>query len=143
MTGGSSFGELDDLTAELDQTFLAELGERLPRMEAALADLRSAKAESERSSTLEELTRHAHSLKGGALLVGRVEIARLAAALESYFPVQAAATPADWRAEDVQGAMELMARLGAGDEGRRLGDPQTATEVERLVSALGEGKPRP
>jgi chemotaxis protein histidine kinase CheA len=144
VTGGTPFDGLDDLAAELDPTFLAELGERLPRMEVALADLDSAMAESERGSTLEELTRHAHSIKGGAMLVGRDEIASLAAALEAYFPGQAAANPADWRAEDVRAALELMGRLGTTDKGSPQGErPQAAAEVERLVSALGEGKRRP
>jgi chemotaxis protein histidine kinase CheA len=139
---------LDDLAAELDQTFRRELAQRLAQMREVLSRLEAGRAGPSGSDggdadALTELTRHAHSIKGGAMLVGRHEIARLAGALEAYFPHQAAANAASWRPTDVRAAIELMARLGATERaGPGSGDPSIGPEVQRLVNALAEGEPR-
>jgi chemotaxis protein histidine kinase CheA len=139
---------LDDLAAELDETFRGELAQRLAQMREALSGIeidrdRGRGAEGAVADTLDELTRHAHSIKGGAMLVGRREIAQLAGALEAYFPAHAAANAPGWRTTEVRAATELMARLGATERaGATPGDPSIAAEVQRLVNALAESDAR-
>jgi chemotaxis protein histidine kinase CheA len=141
VTGGGPRDELDDLAAELDATFLGELGERLPAMNAALAALDAGTSGPNRSATLEELTRHAHSVKGGAMLVRRQEIARLAGALEARFAADEAAPTARPVSREAGEALAVIARLSTADRpvsdapAELPGGPPTA-EIDRLIAAL-------
>jgi chemotaxis protein histidine kinase CheA len=139
---------LEDLAAELDQTFRTELAQRVAQMRDALSRLEIDRTpvggpQEADPDVLDELTRHAHSIKGGAMLVGRNDIARLAGALEAYFPGWAVANPAPWRPAEVRAATDLMSRLGAAESNSSTArDPSAAAELERLVSALAEGEAR-
>jgi chemotaxis protein histidine kinase CheA len=137
--------DLDDLAAELDGTFLGELGERLAAMREALAALEAGSPGLDRRATLGDLTRHAHSVKGGALLVGRHEIARLAGALELRFSTDQAvaeARPAPPEAGEALVAIERLSALdrpGLGAPGRESpGAPPAAgpEQIEHLVARL-------
>jgi chemotaxis protein histidine kinase CheA len=123
---------LDELRAELDATFLEELAERLPQMDAAATRLEGTDG-ADRQGALQQLARQAHSLKGGAQIVGRTEIARLAEALENCLDAghtRAGNVPAP----EVDAAIAAIAGL-AMNEG------PSAAEVERLVAALAPDGP--
>lgn len=87
MTDGEEAPELGELRAELARRFGEELDERIPRMERSLERLLAPDGDDPRSTreTLAALGLDAHSIKGGAQLVGRPEVGRLAEALEGHF----------------------------------------------------------
>ena len=68
--------------AELEATFLEELDERLRSMEVALVEIERPTDPAALRAALEAFGRDAHSLKGGAQLVGREALAQIAHALE-------------------------------------------------------------
>jgi HPt (histidine-containing phosphotransfer) domain-containing protein len=93
----------------------------------------------DRGALLDELTRHAHSVKGGALLVRRQEIAELAGALEARFARdQTSATDRPLPPEAGE-ALAAIERLAAA---HRLGDAPAVSsgglhsEIEPLVAGL-------
>jgi chemotaxis protein histidine kinase CheA len=142
VTSGDPRDDLDDLAAELDATFLGELGERLPAMSAALAALEAGSSGLERSAALEEITRHAHSVKGGAMVVRRHEIARLAGALEARFAADEAAPRARPVPPEAGEALSAIARLSTADRPQseasttEMPGRPAATEIERLIATL-------
>lgn len=73
---------LEGLRAELEETFREELSERLHEMEGAVLELERESSPEMRQAALERLARDAHSLKGGAQLLGHEVVARIAHALE-------------------------------------------------------------
>jgi HPt (histidine-containing phosphotransfer) domain-containing protein len=119
---------LDDLRAELDETFRDELHERLARMTHALAQLDRAADPDARAATLDQLARDAHSVKGGAMLVGRQHIARLAAALEARFDAGEKAGQVG-PPREIEAALEAMRRL-AGET------PPDDAEIDELAARL-------
>jgi chemotaxis protein histidine kinase CheA len=128
--------------AEREQAFSAELGDRLPAMRRALETLSSTSDTGTHADALDALVRHAHSLKGGAQLVGNAPIARLADALEQHFraraamapPAGGAVAPASTRtAGHVLGALEA---LSAGRDALEL-------DLEGAVASLSRAPNEP
>jgi HPt (histidine-containing phosphotransfer) domain-containing protein len=125
---------LAELRAELELTFREELRVRVPRMLEALERLQSpadkASAEPSRQALLDDLGRDAHSVKGGAQVVGQVEIASLAQALEAH--LDAARDGSALRLREARAAIKALRGFQAG--GRPNPD-----EIARLVADLAAG----
>ncbi|HEY6277657.1 MAG TPA: Hpt domain-containing protein, partial [Streptosporangiaceae bacterium] len=73
---------MNDLDDQLHQVFRDESQERLDEMDAALMAVESGDAS---SGTIDALFRHAHSIKGGAGMLGFDDIRRLAHTVEDVF----------------------------------------------------------
>lgn len=116
--------------AELEATFLEELGERLRSMEAALIEIERPADHSTLRVALEDFSRDAHSLKGGAQLVGRDGLARIAHALESHLErIRLAPTDAPVAVDPLFAAVDVLDQL------RRSGDA-SGVDVAGLVARL-------
>ena len=135
-----SADELEGLRAELDATFQEELDDRLPAMANAVETISRTSGSADRGALLEGLARHAHSVKGGAQLVGRTEIARLADALERRIDAAREGRRDLPPIETLRNSLEAVDRLRTAD---RLDVAQVpSAEVDRLVESL-EDKERP
>jgi two-component system chemotaxis sensor kinase CheA len=128
--------EMLSFAAELEATFLAELDERLRSMEAALVEIERPTNDSALRAALEAFARDAHSLKGGAQLVGRERLAQIAHALESHLERVRSAPAGEPLLADT-----LFAAVDALDLLRRSGE-SADVDVAGLVSRLSDGEPR-
>jgi two-component system chemotaxis sensor kinase CheA len=118
---------------ELEATFLEELDERLRSMEAALVRIERPTDPKAMAAALESFGRDAHSLKGGAQLVGRSGLARIAHALETSLErAHPRSRDGQIETEPLFEALEAMERL------RRSGE-DTDLDVDSLVDRLGAG----
>lgn len=118
------------LIGELEETFRAELEERLETMNGALLELEQGVSAPRRSELLQSLFRDAHSLKGGAQLIGRTEVAAVAHAAEAR--LAALRTAGDVSAAELAplfAAAGTIARLAARS-------PVSPSEVDRVVASL-------
>lgn len=104
------------LVDELAETFNAELEERLESMNSALLDLERGASGSGEGGLVEALFRDAHSLKGGAQLLGRDELAEIAHAMEAHLDEVRSAGSRPAALAQLFAAVDAMARLGRGDE---------------------------
>ena len=125
----------DSFVAELEATFLEELDERLRSMEGALIEIERPTDQETLRATLELFGRDAHSLKGGAQLVGRDALAQVAHALESHLERIRAAPP-----DQPVIADPLFAAVDALDQLRRSGDSSNV-DVAALVARLSDDQP--
>lgn len=120
---------LDDLRGELDETFREELDKRLTRMADALAELDRAPDPEARGGIVGQLARDAHSVKGGAMLVGRRQIGRVAGALEARFDAAQSSGVLGPR-HDIEAALESIRRLSGAT-------PPDDAEINRVLARLG------
>lgn len=133
MTSPPSRGRLDEFAAELEATFTEELRDRLRSMEASLVLVERPPDGESRREAIAALGRDAHSLKGGAQLVGRDAIARIAHALEASLEEIRTSDVDEVPLEALFRAVDALDRLGR--EGENAGP-----DVESIVRALaGEG----
>lgn len=130
----------DDADEEFQQlvreAFVTEAGDLLKSMTAGLQELEQAPSPARLGELVEQLHRHAHSLKGASATVGRNDIARLSLALESIFAKWKASTSTE--GPEVFGlikrAMEHLAIL-LQDSGAPQ-DPATQMAAAQLANAL-------
>ncbi|MDO8485722.1 MAG: response regulator [Candidatus Limnocylindrales bacterium] len=138
MSGNRAPAGMLSFAAELEATFLEELDERLRSMEAALVEIERPTDRAALRAALEAFGRDAHSLKGGAQLVGRDALAQIAHALESHLEQVRSASPDDPVIVD-----PLFAAVDALDQLRRSGD-SAGVDVAGLVARLSDVQmPRP
>jgi CheY-like chemotaxis protein/HPt (histidine-containing phosphotransfer) domain-containing protein len=96
----------NQVSAELEEVFRMELRDRLGAMKAAVGAIARGVDAGERRQLIDALIRHAHSLRGGALIVGLARLAAVAGALEKRLDV----APHDDDA--ARRAVEAIARIG-------------------------------
>lgn len=132
MSGKQAPSRMLSFAAELEATFFEELDERLRSMEAALVEIERPTDRAALRAALEAFGRDAHSLKGGAQLVGRDALAQIAHALESRLERIRSASP-----DEPVIADPLFAAVDALDQLRRSGD-SAGVDVARLVARLND-----
>lgn len=132
MTISGAPPERSSFLEELEATFLEELDERLRSMEAALVGIERPPDPASLRSALEAFGRDAHSLKGGAQLVGREGLARIAHALETRLERLRAVAPGE--PLDVQPLFEAVEAL---ERLRRSGE-SAGVDVVGIVARLDE-----
>lgn len=109
---GKPTSRMTAFAAELEETFLEELEERLWSMETALVEIERPTDRTTLRVALDNFSRDAHSLKGGAQLVGRDALAQIAHALESHLEgIRAASPDAPLVAEPLFAAVDALDRL--------------------------------
>lgn len=91
---------------QLQALFLAELRERTLAMRECVAALRTVQDPGRRAELMESLSRDAHSIKGGAALLGWRSIAELAAAVEQHIAAAASGTGQDLDLNGLDQAIE-------------------------------------
>lgn len=99
-------GRASDYSAELDGVFRTELRDRIGAMKVALDVLARGVDEPTERQLIESLIRHAHSLQGGAQVIGLARLAAIAGALVKRLD----ASPHDDAA--VRTAVDAIARIG-------------------------------
>lgn len=125
------------LLDELSATFDAELQERLESMNNALVELERGAAGAARRELVELLFRDAHSLKGGAQLLGRGDLATIAHAAETHLDgVRAAGNDTRLELAALFAAVDLMGRLCTGASG-------APGELDPVVAVLQGDPGRP
>lgn len=99
------------VTDELEQVFRTELRDRVRAMQDAVRALARGVDEEERPQLIDSLIRHAHSLRGAALIMGLARLAAIAGALEKRLDLKRLdLAPHD---EDAaRAAVEAIARIG-------------------------------
>ena len=121
------------LTDELEETFRAELEERLETLNGALLELEQGVSKARGRELLDSLFRDMHSLKGGAQLVGKSDLAAVAHAAEAHLAGSGAMRAvSDAALGPLFAAVGTLGRLAKGL-------PLGSGEVERVVAGFRAG----
>jgi chemotaxis protein histidine kinase CheA len=126
--------DLDAIRSELEAAFERELDWRVPALAAAVAELHAPADLAGAKTSLGALATHAHSIKGGAMLVGRLGLASLAEAIESR---------ADWLIEHPDEVSGLIPALEAAVASIGRSGPAEPLEDDRLDMLIDALKSRP
>ncbi|MEK7361748.1 MAG: Hpt domain-containing protein, partial [Pseudomonadota bacterium] len=135
----------EDFLKRLLATFRVEAGEHIQAMSSGLVELEKMPAGEERSETVENIYREAHSLKGAARAVNLAEMETLCHVMESVFAElksnRVDATPAlfDLLNQTLEALGGLLATAGQAKSGTQ--KQAVAALVRRLADALKRAPP--
>lgn len=137
-----AFSPDDDFLSDLKQTFLEEAAEHLASLNHLLLTIEKSEDRTERQGLLKEIFRKAHSLKGGAAVVGLDEIQKLAHLLESLFSVfqkqdqSIEAATLDVVYETLDG-IGLLLRQSEGSAEQNLDSSPLLSKLESVLTSIG------
>ena len=120
------------LRERLHDVFVAEAGERLDALDAALLTLEGGSAGPDSAHHLSEAFRQAHTLKGGARAAGLTDVERVAHGLETAF---------DRLRHGAPGGPDTWGAIYAGVDAIRALVGGRWADVDRVVAALDPSEP--